>query len=360
MIRLPLFTTGLTALFLLAASALPVSAQACPSGMDTFWKNDNLPDIPGGPLTVSVIQGLCEGEAAGSIFVVPAGSPAQQLKQVSVGFGHTTGGSGWTATANVEIYEGAVSFAGANATLGTKIFDLNADYGASVQISTTGLNVVDLTNYNIVVSDDFVVAFRMNINFNGSCSAGYSANFFTDYAGGGGCQTTVGVNLMDELTQGWIDPALATISGFPLCPLFFNGNWAIRACTSGTGTPASAAFRNGGANPASYTATNLPVLGATYIATVDCGGTTGHSFAMLAGYGAPFSFTLGAGQTALVDPSGPEYLRFPMAMGPVATIYVPIPPDIAYLGMNVYTQAAHFGGPVPFALSNAQDLVLGY
>ena len=359
MIRPSLLSLG-SALLFLAAGALPAFAQSCPSGADSFWKNDILPDNPTGPLSVSIIAGFCEGEAAASIFDFPDGAPPEQLKLVSVGFGHTSGGTGFVATANVEIYEGPVTFVGASATLGTKIFDLNDDHSASVQLSSTALNTVDLSNYNITVSDDFVVAFRMNINFNGSCAGGYSANFFTDYSGGGGCQTTVGVNLIDELTQGWIDPALATISGFPLCPLFFNGNWAIRACTGGTGTPASATFRNGGTNPASYTATNLPVSGTTYIASVDCGGTTGHTFAMLAGYAQPFSFTLGAGQTALVNPTGAELLNFPMAIGPVATIYVPIPPDVAYIGAAVYTQAAHFGGPVPFALSNAQDLIVGY
>ena len=128
----------------------------------------------------------------------------------------------------------------------------------------------------------------------------------------------------------------------------------------GLANGATASFRNAGTNPASYTATNLPVLGTTYLAQVDCGGTTGHTFALLAGYGVPLTFTLGAGQTALVDPSGPEFLNFPMASGPVATIHVSIPPDPAYAGAQVFTQAAHFGGPVPFALSNAQDLTIGY
>ena len=123
---------------------------------------------------------------------------------------------------------------------------------------------------------------------------------------------------------------------------------------------ATARFRNAGTNPASYTASTLPVLGTDYVATVDLAGTTWHTYAMLAGYSAPFTFTLGYGQTALVDPTGPELLGFPLAVGPVATFSISIPPDPAYCGYEVCTQAAHVGGVVPFALSNAQDLHLGY
>lgn len=127
-----------------------------------------------------------------------------------------------------------------------------------------------------------------------------------------------------------------------------------------TGSPiAHALFRNAGTNPESYTAATLPVLGTDYQAEIDLGGTTGHTLALLAGYVAPLTFTLGAGQTALVDPSGPEFLGFPSAVGPVATIAIGIPGDVAYLGFEIFTQAAHVGGVRPFALSNAQDLLIG-
>ena len=127
------------------------------------------------------------------------------------------------------------------------------------------------------------------------------------------------------------------------------------------GSPvAHALFRNAGANPESYTATTLPVLGTDYEASIDLAGTTGHSLAVLAGYVAPMSFSLGAGQTALVDPSGPELLGFPSAGGPVASFVVDIPSDISYLGFELFTQAAHVGGVQPFALSNAQDLFIGH
>ena len=123
---------------------------------------------------------------------------------------------------------------------------------------------------------------------------------------------------------------------------------------------ASTSFRNSGSNPASYAATTLPFLGGDYVASVDLAGTTGHAFVILAAYPAPLTFMLAGGQTGLVDPSGPEYLGFPTAAGPVASISIPIPPDPAYAGFQVYTQAAHVGGTQPFALSNAQDLILGH
>ena len=122
---------------------------------------------------------------------------------------------------------------------------------------------------------------------------------------------------------------------------------------------ASATFRNAGTNPASYVAATMSVLGSTYTGVIDVGGTTGHTHALLAGYGARLTFPF-AGWMGLVDPGGPEYLGLPAAAGPVATINVPIPGDPAYAGYEVYTQAAHFGGGQPFALSNAQDLILGF
>lgn len=123
---------------------------------------------------------------------------------------------------------------------------------------------------------------------------------------------------------------------------------------------ASAEFRNGGTNPASYDATTQPVLGMRYDAEVNVGGSTGHSHAVLAAYTAPLTFTLPGGQTVLVNPAGPELLGFPTAIGPVATFSVPLPNDPALLGYEVFTQAAHFGGPQPFALSNARDLLIGH
>lgn len=232
-----LFHAVIGAAFLgLALSAAP--AQSCASGTDTFWKNDNLPDNPGTPTGISIIPGLCEGEAIGTYFEMPPGMGTQKIKQVSVGFGHSAGGAGFQATLNVEIYEGGVTFnPNGTASLGTKIFDLNADFAQSMQVTSTAINSIDMTPYNVEVSDDYVVAFRMNFNvtFPGCPPGGAAANFFTDNAGAGQCNA--GVNLLDELTTGWVDPA--TWGPLPpivvLCPQFYAGNWVIRACTETVG-----------------------------------------------------------------------------------------------------------------------------
>jgi hypothetical protein len=124
-------------------------------------------------------------------------------------------------------------------------------------------------------------------------------------------------------------------------------------------TEASATFRNGGTNPASYTASS-PVLGGTFTGTVDLS-TTGHSLALLFGFDGPFAFTFPGGQVLLcldLEGSG-ELLHQPAMAGPLADFGIPVPLDTSLCGVAVYTQAIQIGGVTPFALSNAQDLVVG-
>ncbi|MEW6074660.1 MAG: hypothetical protein AB1726_18970 [Planctomycetota bacterium] len=106
----------------------------------------------------------------------------------------------------------------------------------------------------------------------------------------------------------------------------------------------------------------MPVLGGTYRAIVDLAGTTGHSLAWLVGYGTPTTLTLSGGQTLLVnvaDPNG-ELLMQPFLAGPIASYTIPVPSDPAFAGFTAATQALHWGGIQPWALSNAQGLFLGY
>lgn len=220
------------ALLALCLAAAPLLAQSCPG--NNFWKNDTLPNNPSSVTAVSVIQGMCEGEAAAQVFAL-GGAGAQKINKVSVGFGHISGGAGAQALLNVEIYDG-ISWSAGIPTLGTKVFDLNADLASDMQVATHGINEIDLSAQNIIVgsgSTHYVVAFRMLFNPNGSCAGGHPANFFTDFGGGGGgCTTVPQTSLIDLQGSGWRDAKTATVSGFPLCPLFFNGNWVIRACTS--------------------------------------------------------------------------------------------------------------------------------
>jgi hypothetical protein len=125
---------------------------------------------------------------------------------------------------------------------------------------------------------------------------------------------------------------------------------------------ATSSFRNADTNWHSHRALNLPVLGTTYVCTVDLASTSGHSFAWLAGFGSPLNLPLGPHATLLVnigDASG-ELLHQPIIAGPIATFRIAIPNEPALSGLRVYTQALQLGGLTPFHLSNAQDLILGY
>ncbi len=123
---------------------------------------------------------------------------------------------------------------------------------------------------------------------------------------------------------------------------------------------ASATARNAGANPASLSA-SAPVLGSAWSATVDLA-TSGHAFAQLLGYETPLQAGLAGGQTLLInvaDPAG-ELLGFGLVGGPLAVFGAAVPPDPSMAGRCLSVQAIHALGAVPFALSNAVDLVVGF
>jgi len=225
---------------LLCVAVPTLIGQTCPDpNSDTFWKVDTLPDNPVGvPLNSQVIVALCEGEAVGSYFQVPPGSKPQYVKSASIGLGHTGGVTDHAFALNVEVYEGSVGFnPGGVVTMGTKVFDLVADEGTVLNAQSNGMNTFDLQQYNIVVEGDFVVAFRVrnNISFPGCPSAipGSEANVLTD--GTGLC--TPGKSLLDERNTGWVDPADWQFTfGQTICPTFYSGNWAVRACTTDAGS----------------------------------------------------------------------------------------------------------------------------
>ena len=239
-----------TAALSLAALTAPASAQVCPSPTNTFWKNDSLPDAPSGPISVSVIPGLCEGEGAANVFTLDPGMPLQRVTQVVCPFGAASGASGFTASVNVQVFDG-VTFSGPSntPTLGPKVFDFAQDLGSSLQVTSTSLNVFDLSPYDVQVGasgmGNFVVAFIMEINPSGNCASGFNANFFTDNSQFGfNCDPNVTppkTSLMNILGQGWVDVSKATVTGIPICPFFYAGVWAIRACTEDAG-PANPLF----------------------------------------------------------------------------------------------------------------------
>ena len=120
-----------------------------------------------------------------------------------------------------------------------------------------------------------------------------------------------------------------------------------------TGT---SSFRNAGSNPVSY-AVDPPIVGSSWSAMVDLTGT-GHSHAQILGNTGPAATLLPGGQVLLI--TGAPVLKLPLQPGPTASWTVPIPSDCSLVGLTVSTQAVHILGVAPFALSNAQDLVLGF
>jgi len=227
--------TALSAAALLALSAA-LPAQNCGAGQ-TLLKNDTLPNVPSGSETVAVIQGLCEGEAAGCVFDVSGLGPSVSLTRASVGYINVASAAGITAAANLKIYDG-ISWSGGIPTLGTLVLDWEAATGTSIQLTSSSLNEVDLGAFApTITSGTAVVTWEMQVNLlAGDCTNGYTTNFATDFAGGGGGCSPTQKNLLFVLGEGWRDPATYKLAGiFPICPSAYAGNWIIRACaTSGT------------------------------------------------------------------------------------------------------------------------------
>ena len=119
---------------------------------------------------------------------------------------------------------------------------------------------------------------------------------------------------------------------------------------------ASSVMRTAGANAASL-AVQPPVVGGTFVARIDPT-TTGHTTALVFGSTRSTNLPVGGGYVLLADPAGPGAFSI-AAAGPQATVQFPIPPDVALCGVQLFTQAGHFGGAAGFALSNAQDLIVG-
>jgi len=222
-------------LILLALGAIPVSAQVCNTGQ-VLLKNDNLPAVPSGPTTVSIIQGLCEGEGCAAVFNTQSLGPVK-LANASVAYINAGNANGIQAAADLEIFDG-VSFSGATAILGPSLFRWSVATGSDIGLTSSGINIgPDLSSFNVIsTSGKLVVAWWMNFNpQGGTCATGYTTNFATDFTGGGGffCNPTITPqhkNLLYISGQGWTDAALANIGGIPLCPIYYAGNWIIRAC----------------------------------------------------------------------------------------------------------------------------------
>ena len=220
----------------LALSLVPAArAQNC-SGGQTLFKNDVLPAIPG-TQTVAVIAGLCEGEAAGCVFNVGAPGSTVNVKSAAIGYIDGFSIQGFTAAVNLIIYDGITFSPGGIPTLGTEVFDFSSVTGGLIQLTSSGINVMDLSQFTIPISSGkLVVTWWMDTNLgNGNCQQGYTTNFATDYGTGlANCNVTQ-KNLIYILGLGWRDAATAAIGPVQLCPNYYAGNWLIRSCVEPAG-----------------------------------------------------------------------------------------------------------------------------
>lgn len=118
-----------------------------------------------------------------------------------------------------------------------------------------------------------------------------------------------------------------------------------------------ATWRNdaAGRNPDVHRAETRPWLGTNYVAEVDLGGT-GHTTAVLVLYAHAAELALPGGRVRL----GSTPLGRAVASGPLARFQFALPADSSLSGLALSTQARLVGGGRPYALSNAQDLVLGF
>ncbi|MEQ1631675.1 MAG: hypothetical protein ABL997_04845 [Planctomycetota bacterium] len=238
--------TSILRAFLAAAlcSAAQLSAQACSAG-DILLKNDQIPALPGAATAVAIVPGLCDGEAAMSVLTT---SGPVFVNKVSAMFGAQFGTNGVVAAVDLEIYDGATVNAQGRWTLGPRVFQLSAG-GSNLQIQSHAINEYTLPSPVRCTSGKVVIGWRMVLNgATGSCATGYTANFCTDFAS----NCTSGRNVLDAIGHGPIDPATYAGFGLPLCPIYFRGDWIIRACVTpdvsvtwtGNPTPGGAVLLN--------------------------------------------------------------------------------------------------------------------
>ena len=228
----------------LAAVLVPVlRAQSC-NGGESFFKNDVLPANPGSQ-AVSVIQGLCEGEAAGCVFDVTAVGAVVKVKSAAIGYIQAGGVNGTTAAVNLKIYDG-ITFPGGIPSLGPEVFDFANATGGLIGVTSSAINNFDLSQFDIpITSGKAVITWWMEIQTVGDCASGYPANFATDYPTGAANCNVHQKNLIYILGQGWRDASTASVSGIPLCPIYYAGNWLIRACMAPAGATVAFCFGDG-------------------------------------------------------------------------------------------------------------------
>ena len=216
-----------------------------------------------------------------------------QVHTAAIGYFNGGGAAGIQASVDLEFFDG-ISWNNGIPTLGPSLFRYSTATGASLGVTSSGINETpSLTSNNIVAqSGQLVVAWWMDLNpQGGNCTFGFQTNFATDNTCAPPfCTCTAGSqkNLIFIQGQGWRDAATATVSGFSLCPNFYNGNWIIRACVEPVGCPAPVNLGpgtsgSGGITPILQTSNGPPTIGNQNFGLTVAAGVGGAPGAMLFG-----------------------------------------------------------------------------
>lgn len=122
---------------------------------------------------------------------------------------------------------------------------------------------------------------------------------------------------------------------------------------------ASVTHRNGGTNANTYTAAPVNIGETLVLTTTPI--TTLHNRGLVVGFDSPARITLAGGQTLLaIDGGGNgELIDTGFFSGTTVRFELEVPVLAELIGFRLHTQAIHAFGSTPFALTNAQDIVIG-
>ena len=95
------------------------------------------------PTSISIIQGLCEGEACGAVFNFASVGPSVKVNLASVAYINVASANGIQAAVDLEFFDG-VTFSGPNqsvANLGPSLFRWSVVTGSNIGLTSSGINI---------------------------------------------------------------------------------------------------------------------------------------------------------------------------------------------------------------------------
>lgn len=271
------------------------------------------------------------GEEAGVVLDVPASHYPIEITHIKVGWGSAFGGAPDSLEQAIHIYPAGLPSPG------------------SPQFSVVGPVLTDgfINDFDIsiipgnkkITSGPFMISLEFA---NTNAGDPFAPTVVHD---GNGCQSPL--NTVFAIPGGWSNA----------CSLGVTGDWIMSVDYRRL---ASATFRNGGTNPASYSVTNPAGLGSTFLATVD-NNVAGQVTSVLFAFDTAFTLVLSGGQTLLAFDTGNGELFSGGGLAPASTLggvdsyLLNVPNNLLLCGLTLHSQAIQFGSP-PYELSNAQDL----